>query len=409
MNARSIRTAAAFALLSLSAAVSGCDETEDETTTPPAAEPVAFSDRGLHAVGFETFTIERADAAPLAVKAWYPSDAAPDAQIDYAVSFKSPGWQAAVDAPTVPGNAAAGAAMAAGQHPAIVFSHGFGMNPEWYGELVEHYASRGFVVLAPEHEEFDWFAAFDAAFTRPVDVSDTLDLAERLTAADGAWAGAIDFDRVALVGHSYGGYTALAVAGGRIETDAISAHCGAVDEMDPRAFLCAPFMGREADIAAQIGLDAVPEGLWPSMKDDRIAAIVPISADAWFFGEDGMAGVDVPVMTIGGTEDFGAPWDWSSVPIFAHSTHATRYSVGLEGGSHFLPVNVCADLPWIESLADIYEFACFDPAWDRRDGLDVVKHYSTAFLEQVLRGDATAEAALQAEPFEAVRFEAAGR
>lgn len=372
-----------------------------EESSSPAEVGLTFATRGAHAVGFQTFAVDRADGEPLVVKAWYPTDAA-EAEIAYPVALKSPDWASAAPTAVVPGRATEAAPIAAGQHPAIVFSHGFGMNPEWYAELVEHYASRGFVVLAPEHVEHDWFAAFDAAMTRPGDVTATLDFAE----AEPAWAGAIDFDRIALVGHSFGGYTALAAAGARIETGAIAAHCGALDPMDPAGFLCAPFAGREDEVAGQIGLDAAPEGLWPSMRDPRISAIVPISSDAWLFGEAGLAEVEVPVMVMGGTEDFGAPWAWSSAPVFAHAASADRVIAGLEGGGHFLPVNVCADLPWIAALTEIHDFACFDPAWDRREGLDVMKHLSTAFLARVLQGDATADAALTgAADLEAVQFE----
>lgn len=372
----------------------------DDTPSTPAEGGLAFATRGAHAVGFQVLTVERPDAAPLMVKAWYPT-AASAGEIAYPVALKSPDWAAAVDAPTIPGRAAADAPIAAGAHPTIVFSHGFGMNPEWYGELIEHFASRGYVVLAPEHVEHDWFAAFDAAITRPGDVTATLDFVE----ADAGWAAAIDAERIALVGHSMGGYTALAAAGARIETAAIPGHCADLDPMDPAAFLCAPFAGREADVAAQLGLDAVPETLWPSLKDDRISAIIPISADAWLFGAAGLAEVEVPVMTMGGTDDFGAPWAWSSAPVFAHAASARRALVGLEGGGHFLPVNVCADLPWIESITEIYEYACFDPAWDRRAGLDVVKHYATAFLAAVFDGDAAADAVLAGPAEDAVQLE----
>jgi hypothetical protein len=66
-------------------------------------------------------------------------------------------------------------------------------------ELVEHYASKGFVVLAPEHVEADWLLAAAASFARPRDVSRTLDLAELLTADGGALAGLIADGRAALL------------------------------------------------------------------------------------------------------------------------------------------------------------------------------------------------------------------
>ena len=85
------------------------------------------------------------------------------------------------------------------------------MNPEHYLPLAEHLASRGFVVLGPEHAEVDWAAdILQTTADRPLAISATIDLAE-----DGALDGIIDTDRVAVVGHSWGGYTAFAVAGAR--------------------------------------------------------------------------------------------------------------------------------------------------------------------------------------------------
>lgn len=53
-------------------------------------------------------------------------------------------------------------------YPVVVFSHAYSLSPEIYSELVEHYASRGFVVLPPEHDEHDWFAAGRSLFARPL-------------------------------------------------------------------------------------------------------------------------------------------------------------------------------------------------------------------------------------------------
>jgi len=55
-----------------------------------------------------------------------------------------------------------------------------------YAPLVEHYASYGFVVLAPEHQEmFDWDFTDIApsSIERPGDIRQVLDYAETLTAA----------------------------------------------------------------------------------------------------------------------------------------------------------------------------------------------------------------------------------
>lgn len=371
---------------------------EGGVSAPARPDAPAYGSRGQHAVGFQAFEVVRDGGAPLSVKAWYPAlnpEERPEV-IAYDVDVKFPDWSELVDSPVVFGRALEGAPIndGAGAWPVVLFSHGYGLSAEWYSALVEHYASRGFVVLAPSHGELEWLEAAEASFERPVDVRDALDLAEALNAEGGPWAGTLAMDKVALVGHSYGGYTALASAGARIDLSALEERCAALAPEDPAQFLCAPFVSRADDMAALAGLEAPPEGLWPSLQDDRIAAIVPIAGDAYLFGERGLAQVEVPMMAIGGTADFGTPWAWGPEPAYQYTSGETRALVGLEGGNHFLPTNPCEDMPWVSEIAELYAFACFEPVWDKARAIDLIQHYSTAFLLSTFQEDAEATAAL---------------
>jgi predicted dienelactone hydrolase len=55
-------------------------------------------------------------------------------------------------------------------------------------------------------------------------------------------------------------------------------------------------------------LSSVPQGLWPSLGDTRIKAILPMAGDAYPFGAAGLASITVPVMAMGGTADWGTPF-----------------------------------------------------------------------------------------------------
>ncbi|MCA9573696.1 MAG: hypothetical protein KC656_37950, partial [Myxococcales bacterium] len=173
----------------------GCDDSAPaETATETAARHAAA---GPHAVGYTVLSHARGDAPALAVKAWYPTTAAA-ADVAYDAVVKLPGFGA--DPVPFLGHAALDGAPAVegGPYPLVVLSHGFGMNPEWYHPLAEHLASHGLVVLGPEHSEHDWATDVVAASgARPREVSQTIDLAEA-----GALGGAIDADRVAVIGHS---------------------------------------------------------------------------------------------------------------------------------------------------------------------------------------------------------------
>ncbi len=272
------------------------------------------------------------------------------------------------------------------------------MNPEHYLPLAEHLASRGFVVLGPEHAEVDWAAdILQTTADRPLAISATIDLAE-----DGALDGIIDTDRVAVVGHSWGGYTAFAVAGARIDLDDLAQRCDGATDPFIAGYFCAPFADGDG-LAEAFGLDETPSGRWPSLADDRVDAIVPIASDAFLFGDDELAEVTTPMLIIGGTADTGAPWDWGTGLAYREVGSEVRYLAAFEGGEHMIPVLGCESMPWTANLPDAYQSVfCEDPAWDKQEALDLVNHLTTAFLRHTLVDGAKAEDALQPEAYEVV-------
>ncbi len=376
-------------LLAASSFTTGCADDE------PPTDIADYAERGRHAVGYRHFAAT-GDGEPLAIKAWYPADAASgsDGAIAYTIALKFPGWPAEVPA-VVDGHAIADAVPAVGDpRPVVIFSHGYVANPEWYSTLVEHYASHGFVVLAPEHREDDWFEAWAAAIDRPRDLRRTLDFAEALNAPGGAFEGDLDLGHIALVGHSFGGYTALAMAGARLDLGPLEVECATLAAADPKAFLCAAFVGHREDMAMRAGLAATPEGQWPSLGDARIRAIVPIAGDAYPF-DAGLAGVEVPMMAIGGTADTGTPWDWGAELAYTRVASPYRALVGLEGGGHMLAADSCATMPWTAALPELERgYLCVDPAWTKPDAHAAIAGFSTVFLRDVLARSASAHRAL---------------
>jgi len=266
-------------LLASIALLAACGTAEDEFVgSDPATH---YRERGSLAVGHAILEQPRQGAEPLEVKAWYPAEAPTGETIHYAVTQKLEGFGDGTV--SILGDAARDAAPDTehGPYPLVVLSHGFGMNPEWYHPIAEHLASHGFVVLGPEHDEADWFTDVVGASTaRPADVSATIDLA-----AAGALDGVIDTEHVAVIGHSYGGYAALAAAGARIDVEGLAERCAGVSDEFTAAYFCAPFLAGEADLAEAMGLEAIPDGLWPAQGDSRVDAIVPMAGDAYLFGE----------------------------------------------------------------------------------------------------------------------------
>ncbi|WNG57733.1 alpha/beta hydrolase [Archangium gephyra] len=151
--------------------------------------------------------------------------------------------------------------------PLVIISHGTGGSPWTYRGMSAHLARAGFVVALPEHpgnSRSDNSLAGTAVNleNRPRHVRLVLDslfgdarLGPRLSPAGAG-----------VIGHSMGGYTALAVAGGR-----------------PSSF-------------PNESPDGQPRAI-PVVRDPRVRVLVLLApASPWFMAEGALAGVDLPIL-----------------------------------------------------------------------------------------------------------------
>ncbi|MFJ8752427.1 alpha/beta hydrolase family protein [Streptomyces sp. NPDC102441] len=107
--------------------------------------------------------------------------------------------------------------------PVIVFSHGFGSSLNGYGPLTDFWAAHGFVVIQPTHLDSRTVGLpQDDPRTprlwrfRVQDMKHILDQLDLLEAAVPGLDGRLDRDRIAAVGHSFGGQTAGTLLGLRV-------------------------------------------------------------------------------------------------------------------------------------------------------------------------------------------------
>jgi predicted dienelactone hydrolase len=161
-----------------------------------------------------------------------------------------------------------------GPWPVVVISHGSGGTPLTHRGLAQYLARAGYLVLLPTHpgnnrDDNRLADSPEILVQRPRDVTAMLDWA---SSTDG-FARHAETRRVAVVGHSMGGYTALALAGGQPHT--IARHTRGVP-------------------AEPIAVDA----------DPRVAAIVLLAPAApWFIPEGSLDGVHVPTLMLTGEHD----------------------------------------------------------------------------------------------------------
>lgn len=372
-----------------------------------------YAKHGPYWVGYKPVVIGEGTDRPRQAGIWYPAlnPSSSTEDVTYDITVKDPVELQGMP-PIVYGHALEGAPIDGSQapYPLVVFSHGFSQNAAKYSILLEHLASHGFIVLAPEHvEQMDptWSENWTASIDRPNDIKQTLDYAEQLNAPGAEMAGLIDMENVAVAGHSFGGYTALAMGGAQYDLEAFNARCDALPTDDPlRAYLCDPFVPLEADMAARAGLEPMPQGLWPSFGDPRVKAIIPMASDSYLFDKAGLSMITVPMLAIGGDADTGTPYDWGVRPAYDDASSEHKSLVTFRGGEHLVSMNPCEDMPWM-TQHEAYVFFCFDPVWDRDRSLDLINHFATAFLLAELKGDAAAAAALAPEnvSFPGIQYE----
>lgn len=276
-------------------------------------EPLYAPDSvGPYAVGRTTF--ELVDPArenrQFLVDVWYPVDPE-DAQGEftlYEILFWGLPSELALDGAPV---------SRAGRFPLVVFSHGSGGIRFQSIFLTEVLASHGFVVAAPDHtgntllDDTGGELTAQKMIDRPLDVSwvITTMLAKSDDPGDPFYQ-TLDPGRIGVAGHSFGGFTSLAMAAG----------FGA----DP-----------PAEIAGEL-----PEGFEPIPPDSRVKAIVPIAPVSSFFGDAELSSIEVPTLIIGGTLDSITPVEPESRRAF-ELIAGDVFRVDVVGAVHFSFTNSC--------------------------------------------------------------------
>jgi predicted dienelactone hydrolase len=254
--------------------------------------------------------------------------------------------------------------------PVMVFSHGSG-GIRWQSlYLVERLATRGWIVVAPDHVgntflddgEID---TVEVMSRRPGDIRATYDWL-LATAGDRQLTGCIDAAAgFTMAGHSFGAYTTLVVAGATLDVAASQAWCATNG-----GWLC--------DEVNDFTI-ANPDVTVADWTDDRVTAAVTMAPAGYEVLVGGLSNVTVPHLSWGGSLDELTPVEEQVRPLWEGVGSSPKYLAVLEGAGHFTFSDACNFLPIFED--------CKEPYLQGAEAHPVIGAVTTAFVEGLLGAD----------------------
>lgn len=229
------------------------------------------------------------------------------------------------------------------QGPLVVLSHGFGADRRFLGYLAYHLASYGLTVVALEHpgSNVTWLTQISMGqaengvlgnilpasefIDRPKDISFVLNELERLNDYSLLLRRKFNTEQVTVIGHSLGGYTALVLAGARLDLANLRQFCDArrLVGLAPADWLqCAAVDLPEAQVTADL-------------QDVRVAQVIALNPVAGrLLEEASLAEIQVPTLIVAGTDDSITPAVSQQLIPFGQLQTSQKYLLTAIGGTH---------------------------------------------------------------------------
>lgn len=185
------------------------------------------------------------------------------------------------------------AVISDGNFPLVVISHGSSSSNMMFRTLAHFLAKNGFVVCLPEHfgdTVFDNKLQYtiENMTNRPNQISKVIDFV--FDHPDFSYA--VNTKNVAVIGHSVGGYTAIAVAGGDPHTEFLNNFCNRPENYNQPYWTK---IVRDNNLPSQsINVKA----------DDRVTSIVLLAPDISLFMHEGaLSSITLPTLLIVAEKD----------------------------------------------------------------------------------------------------------
>jgi predicted dienelactone hydrolase len=220
-----------------------------------------------------------------------------------------------------------------GKTPVVILSHGLASNPEDFEGVAQYLASYGYVVAIPQHPGSDTKQAkallegysrevfeLNEFINRPKDISYVIDELERRNQSE--FEGRLDLENVGVAGHSFGGYTALAVAGAVIDFDYLQKICDRL------------YGGLNTSLLLQCKALKLPRQTY-NFRDHRVKAVIGANpVNSGIFGQKGLSEIQIPILLLSGNYDPATPAVFEQLRSFIWLTAPDKYLVLAEGQAH---------------------------------------------------------------------------
>jgi len=264
-------------------------------------------------------------------------------------------------------------------YPLVLVSHGYPGNRFLLSHLAENLASKGYVVASIDHTDSTYRtqAAFGSTLVnRPLDQLFVLQQMADMAQEGEVFAGLYDADNTGLIGYSMGGYGAIITAGGGVTEASVAYDWGGP--------------------LGTLGIHQSGSTSHAELFDDRIKAVVavgPWGMNRGFWDAEGLSGVKIPTLFVAGSEDDVSEYEtgvraiWENVNT-VESALLTYVNAGHNAGA---PMPAPKESYYFNedkgfNISEHYS----DAVWDTVRMNNILQHFTTAWLNEKLKGDTEA-------------------